>query len=134
MTFFNTLYFVNDKNSSFLFCRFGPATPVTHTTHGCVLSIAFTVKLGILMDVVDLKVIGKVNHAFPLVTRVLAPQLLSQEHCTDGVTGFSFRKLILIPLIIFFRDFATFFGNNFVLLQPFLIKKLLLDEVILSSC
>ena len=55
----------------------------------------------------------------------------SQEHCTDWVTGFPIRKLILIPLITFFGDFATFFGNNFLLLQRFLIKKLLLEEVIL---
>ena len=37
---------------------------------------------------------------------------------------FPIRKLILIPLI-------TFFGNNFLLFLPFLIRKLLLDEVIL---
>ena len=57
----------------------------------------------------------------------------SQEHCTDGVTGFPVSKLIVIPLITFFGYFATFFGNNFLLLQRFLIKKLLLDEVILPS-
>ena len=48
----------------------------------------------------------------------------SQEHYTDRVTGFPFRKLILVPLITFFGNFATFFGNNFLLL---------LDEVILPS-
>ena len=52
---------------------------------------------------------------------------------TDRVTGFP-RKLILIPLITFFGNFATFFGNNFLLLQCFLIWKLLLDEVIFPSC
>ena len=32
-----------------------------------------------------------------------------------------------------FGDFTTFFGNNFLLLQCFLIRKLLLDKVILPS-
>ena len=36
MTFFNTLYILNDEISSFSFFRFGPATPVTHTTIVCV--------------------------------------------------------------------------------------------------
>lgn len=58
----------------------------------------------------------------------------SQEHCTDQVTGFPIRKLILIPLITFFRNFGTFFGNNFLLLQRFLIRELLLDKAILPSC
>ena len=61
-------------------------------------------------------------------------EVTSQEHCTTNwVTGFPIRKLIFIPLITFFGDFANFFGNNFLLLQRFLIKKLLLDEVILPS-
>ena len=60
--------------------------------------------------------------------------LHSQEHCTDQVTGFPIRKLFLIPLITFFGNFATLFGNNFLLLQHFLIRKLLLDKVILPSC
>ena len=47
---------------------------------------------------------------------------------------FPVRKLILIPLITFFSNFANFFGNNFFLLQCFLIRKLLPDEVILPSC
>ena len=61
--------------------------------------------------------------------------LNSQEHCTDGVIGFPIRKLILVPLITFFGNFATFFGYNFLLLQRFLIsiRKLLLDKVILLS-
>ena len=41
----------------------------------------------------------------------------SQEHCTNQITGFPIRKLIVVPLI-------TFFGNNFVLSQCFLIRKL----------
>ena len=56
-----------------------------------------------------------------------------QEHFTDRVTGFPIRKLIVVPLITFFGNFATFFGNNFLLLQRFHIKKLLLDKVILPS-
>ena len=55
----------------------------------------------------------------------------SQEHCTDRVTGFPIRKLFAIPLITFFGNFATFFGNNFVLSQRSLIGKTLLNEVIL---
>ena len=58
----------------------------------------------------------------------------SQEHCTDQVTGFLISKLIVVLLITFFGNFATFFGNNFLLSQGFLIRKLLLDEVILLSC
>ena len=48
----------------------------------------------------------------------------SQEHCTNRVTGFPIRKFIVVPLITFFGNFATFFGNNFLLLQRFLIRKL----------
>ena len=61
---------------------------------------------------------------------------ISQEHCTNWVTGFLIPiwKLILVPLITFFGNFAMFFGNNFLLLQHFLIRKLLLDKVILPSC
>ena len=61
--------------------------------------------------------------------------LNSQEHCTDRVIGFPIWKLILVPLITFFGNFATFFGYNFLLLQRFLIsiRKLLLDKVILLS-
>ena len=59
--------------------------------------------------------------------------LTSQEHCTNQVTGFPIRKLIPISLITFFGNFAAFFGNNFLLLQRFLIRGLLLDEVILPS-
>ena len=65
---------------------------------------------------------------------VVWTKVYSQEHCTDRVTGLPIRKLILIPIITFFGNFATFFGNNFLLLQRFLIRKLLLDEVILPSC
>ena len=62
----------------------------------------------------------------------------SQEHCIDQVTGFpagnssSYLSLPLScpPVILL----ATIFGNNFLLLQHFLISKLLLDEVILPSC
>ena len=64
---------------------------------------------------------------------VVWTKVYSQEHCTDRVIGFPIRKLILIPIITFLGNFATFFGNNFLLLQRFLIRKLLLDEVILPS-
>ena len=40
---------------------------------------------------------------------------------------------VVVPLITFSGNFATFFGNNFLFLQCFLIRKLLLDEVILPS-
>ena len=40
--------------------------------------------------------------------------LYSQEHWTNQETGLPIRKLITIALIIFFRNFATFFGNNFL--------------------
>ena len=64
---------------------------------------------------------------------ILKQAITSQEHFTDRVAGFPIRKLIVVPLITFFGNFATFFGNNFLLLQRFLIRKLLLDEVILPS-
>ena len=57
----------------------------------------------------------------------------SQEHYSSWVTGFPIRKLIVVPLT-FFGIFATFFGNNFPLLQRLPIRKLLLDGVILPSC
>ena len=57
----------------------------------------------------------------------------SQEHCADCVTSFPIRKLIVIPLITFSSNFATFFGNSFLLPQYSLIGNTLLDEVILPS-
>ena len=57
----------------------------------------------------------------------------SQEHCTDYVTSFPIRKLTVMSLITFSSNFATFFGNNFLLPQYSLIGKTLLDEVILPS-
>ena len=68
-----------------------------------------------------------------IIENVWKCSVCSQEHCTDGVTGFPIRKLILVPLITFFGHFAIYFGNNFRFLQCFLIRKLLLDEVILPS-
>ena len=50
-------------------------------------------------------------------------EVISQEHCTDRGAGFPMRKLTLIPLITFFGNFATFFGNNFLLLQRFLANQ-----------
>ena len=78
---------------------------------------------------------------FSIISSVIFTRLIlglrslkSQEHCTDQVTGFPItKKLILIPLITFFTNFANFFGNNFLFLQRFLIRKLLLDKVILPS-
>ena len=55
-------------------------------------------------------------------------------HCTKRLGNWFPRKLILIPLTTFFGNFATFFGNNLLLLQHFLTRKLLRDKVILPSC